>query len=199
MARKLTVRQPPYKMLVANLAGGSDPSRGESGNPVKIRQTFTYQHFAEIGGRGLDHGADPQGKTPGIATRLGLSTFTDPGIPVGATGEIVVDDNDFTAAAVLRLGSYELVSGEHWTPGGTTALSAVALAAAIDALPGFSAPVPGASTITVTGPPGVDGNGLLFEAVYTGSVVNFTLTPVDGSVPGTMSGAEPFIGPPAIT
>lgn len=309
MDRKLTARQPPYTLLVANLTGGSDPSKGEAGNPVKARETLTYQNFQEIGGRGYEEGpATPQGKTPGIGTRVGLSTFTTPDIPVGATGTILVADGDFTAAAVLRLGNFELVSGDDFaagpvqsigsatvvaipstatltlggqtltdagggrTPGsddydgtlgsvdliaadivaaindvangfvaiatavdgggGLINLTAVpagtlgdavtlvtsdagditvsgalftggvdsddatatSLAAAIDALPGFSAPVPGVATITVTGPTGPGGNNVLFEATYTGTILNYTLTPADGS----LGSGEPTIGPPAI-
>jgi len=39
MSRPLIV-QPPFKTLVSNLKGGSDPSKGASGNPVKSRVGF---------------------------------------------------------------------------------------------------------------------------------------------------------------
>ena len=36
---------PPFKILVANFSGGSDPSRGPSGNPVKLRTGFVLQQM----------------------------------------------------------------------------------------------------------------------------------------------------------
>lgn len=130
----------------------------------------------------------------------GAQTMTDDGVggflgasgnPAGSsidytTGEIVLDTtgNAPDAATAITI---------DYT-GTTTGDVAVNLAAAIDALPDFAAPVPGASTITVTGPAGPTGNELRLDAFYTGSVVNFTLTPADG----TFDGAEPFIGPPTI-
>jgi hypothetical protein len=37
---------PKFKILVANLAGGSDPSRGPSGNPEKLRTGFVLQQMS---------------------------------------------------------------------------------------------------------------------------------------------------------
>lgn len=43
----MNVSTPPkFKILVANLEGGSDPSRGPAGNPVKIRTGFVLQQIA---------------------------------------------------------------------------------------------------------------------------------------------------------
>ena len=36
---------PQFKILVANLAGSSDPSRGPAGNPVKLRTGFVLQQM----------------------------------------------------------------------------------------------------------------------------------------------------------
>ena len=190
---KLTTAQPRFTLLVANLRGGSDPSRGEIGNPVKQRIGFTQQLIPQIPREGY-HITDGDFKQPGIHTNQGLLTYTDSPVPVGGTATIVVVDNTFTIGTALWIGQFELLSNEDYLVGGTTALTAVALAAAIDALPGFTAPVPGASTITVTGPFGIDGNDTRLEAVFTGAVANFTLTPDDG----TFDGAEPTIGPPLI-
>jgi hypothetical protein len=194
MPRKLQTAQRPYTLLVANLAGGSDPSRGPSGNPVKIRTGFTYQHFPDVNRQVHERGPgveDP--KTPGIGTRMGHVDYTTSPVPVGSTCTIDIDDNDFTADATLHLGEFTITSNEDYTPGGTDALTAVALAAAIDGLPGFSAVAVGDS-VTVTGPPGPGGNNIRFEAEYRGSIANFILDPTDGS----FTGGEPTIGPPLI-
>lgn len=195
MPRKLQTAQPTFTLLVANLTGGSDPSKGVSGNPVKARTGLTYQHFPEIQRQGNDRSPtadDPL--TPGIGTRVGLVDYTTSPVPVGASATIVVADNNFSDAAHLSIGEFTLTSGEHFIVGGTTAITATNLAAAINRLPGFSAPTPGASTITVTGPAGPGGNAILLEAVYGGAIQNFTLTPDDGS----FGSAEPTIGPPDI-
>lgn len=191
MAR-LTTAPAKFTVLVANLRGSSDPSRGVSGNPVKLRTGFTKQVITEIA-RGSSRTQVDDPSTPGLHTKQGLLTCTVPGVPVGSVGVVTVADNDFTAAAVLTLGEYTITSNEDYTPGGTTALTAAALGVAINALPQFSAVVL-LSTITITGPAGPDGNDLVFDVTYSGSVENFTLNPATGF----LSGGEPVIGPPTI-
>ena len=189
MARLITA-QPKFKILVANIEGAGDPSRGPSGNPVKVRTGFEKQLLPEVGRVGAVT-RSPDYSTPGIHTYQGLLTYTTPLTPVGASGTVEVISNVFTADATLYLGEFTITSNDDYTPGGTTALTATALGAAIDALPGFSASVL-LSTITITGPFGPNGNDVLFEAIYTGSVQNFTLTPAEGF----LASGEPVIGPP---
>lgn len=80
MSRKITGAQKPFKMLVANLRQGSDPSKGTSGNPVKVRSSYESQMFPEIGGRGFQHQVR-DGSTPGTSYRKGLLTNTGAGNP----------------------------------------------------------------------------------------------------------------------
>jgi hypothetical protein len=94
----------------------------------------------------------------------------------------------------LVLGSHTLTSDDNFVVGGGTAATATNLGAAINALPGFSATVLG-SDVTISGPPGPDGNDIVFEAISGGDITNFTLSPTDGS----LQSAEPIIGPPQIT
>lgn len=189
MARLITA-PPKFKILVANLQGSGDPSQGL--NPTKIRTGFEQQVFSEIA-RGSTRSQVEDPSAPGLHSHQGLLTYTTSPIPVASSGTITVADNDFSDEATLNLGDYVLVSGEDYTPGGTTALTAAAIGAAIEALPEFSASVVG-STVTVSGPFGPTGNDLLFEALYRGSVQNFTLDPTDGY----FDGAEPTIGPPTL-
>ena len=67
------------------------------------------------------------------------------------------------------------------------------LAAAINALPGFTA-ASLASVITVSGPFGPTGNNVRLDAYYEGVVTNYTLNPANGY----FASAEPTIGPPTI-
>jgi len=188
-----------YDSLVANLAGGSDPSRGI--NPVKLRIKFRQQQIREIPFSGLGApldagvGVSQPNRGPGATNYVGLVSYpTASPLPVDATGTVLVADNDFTAKATLIIGSYKLVSGEDFVVGGGAAATATDLEAAINAIPGFSAVAAGA-TLTVTGPKGLAGTRAVLGAQYNGSVTNFTLTPDTGF----FGGAEPVIGPPEIT
>jgi hypothetical protein len=192
MSRKLITGQPSYTLLVANLKGGSDPSKGKAGNPVKARTGITYQHFPEVQRVSLERGFEEDPSTPGVDTLMGHVAYTADPVPVPGTTTITVADNDFSLPARLNVGGYILVSGEDFTVAGSTALTAVELAAAIDALPEFTAPVPGGAIITVTGPPGPGGNDIIIEATYDGVVQNLTL------VGTSFTSAEPTVGPPII-
>jgi len=113
--------------------------------------------------------------------------------PTQITCDIEVIDNDFTTGrADLKLDKYTVRSGLEWTPGGSLALSATALAAAIDNLPEFSASAIGA-VITVLGPTGP--HKLEFSVLYRGSKTNFTMTPNSGY----MTPGEPVMDGPEIT
>lgn len=182
MAKKLFITQRPVTILVPRLTGGSDPSRGI--NPKKASSTYTFQHIIEVPGKGQDLVGE------GSGTRMGM--LAGDVEPAQATVEIV--DNDFTKPAILTLGSYRIVSGTNWIPGGTDILSAEALATYINALPEYQATHNDTNTITITGPVGPTGNFIRFESTYEGDVANFTLTPSTGS----MGDAGPVIGPPEL-
>lgn len=116
MARLITA-QPKFKILVANIEGAGDPSRGI--NPVKVRTGFEKQNFPEIA-RGDTAGRVQDPSTPGIGTHQGLLDYTVPPVPVGVSGTLTVADGDFTSAASLYIGEYILVSNEDYTAGVAT-------------------------------------------------------------------------------
>ena len=188
---KLISAQNSYTLLIANINGAGDPSKGS--NPVKMRQVYHQQFFPEIG-RALGEASKVTSpSTPGLATRQGLVRYTTVPIPSSCIGAVTVVSNDFTDKATLYVGSYTVTSDVDFTPGGTTALTATALAAAIDALPQFSASAV-ANVVTVEGPFGLEGNLEKFDASYKGSIVNYSLDPDDGF----FAQAEPDIGPPEL-
>jgi hypothetical protein len=150
------------------------------------------QHFPDLGMM-APQSTEAEGR-PVVETHQGHVAYTVSPVPVGASATIVVANNTFASGTLLNLGDYTLEADADFVVGASTALTAVALAAAINALPGFSAPVPGASTITVTGPAGPTGNTLPLTAYYPTATANYTLTPADG----TFGSAEPTIGPPVI-
>lgn len=188
---QIRTAQAPNMVLVANLEGSGDPSQGL--NPTKIRTGFRKQGFPEIG-RAADPGGSSDALTPGMGTRQGFLSYTTSPLPVSASATVSVDDADFTSQATLLLGGFTVTSGDDFdaTPG-TADEFATRLAAAVDGLPGFAA-VAVANEVTVTGPPGLRGNDVLFDVRYAGTVANYTLSPTTGS----LQGGEPTLGPPEI-
>jgi hypothetical protein len=191
MPRKAITAQPTYTLLVGHLSGGSDPSRGVAGNPDVIRETITYQYFPELGARGHDSVLTDPKPAPGTDTKLGILD----GLPETALVSIEVIDNDFAAPATILLGSHKITSGIDYVVGGSLAATATAIAAAIDGLPGFEAAPPAGTSVSISGPPGPGGNEVVFDVLYDGAIENFTMNPPDGS----LTNAEPIIGPPIIT
>jgi len=171
MAQRGTKVNRPFSILVANLSGQFDGN----GKPIPTRMGFTQQ---------LVNNNPNQ-------LQMGLLT----GAPAPATATIVVIDNDFTTgAAKLTIGEFELESGIHYTPGGTLNATAIALAAAINNLPEYTAPIPGAATVDVSGPTGPDGGFIEFDVYYEGTKTNFTLAPTTGF----FDDGAPVVGSPII-
>lgn len=187
MSKKLFSAQAPVTMLVPRLTGGSDPSRGV--NPSKASETYTFQHTHEVPGRGEELTLRDPGHE-GVSTKMGLLT----GNPAQATGDVQITSNTFTDQATLYLGGYEIVSGVHWTVGGSIAASAANLASYINSLAEYSATDDGVDTVTITGPYGPDGNYIGFKAVFGGTVSNYSLSPSTG----TLDSAGPTFGPPTL-
>ena len=186
---KLQSPQGTFKILVANLQGGSDPSKGTAGNPVKIRTGFVQTLVPEVSRVGFV-GKIISPQNPGTTTYTGKLLYTVQDVPVAASATVLVASNDFSYAASLMVGPYTVTSGEDYTVGAGVNDTATALAAALNNLPGIDASAI-AATVTITGPFGPEGNDWTFSAVYRGSVQNFTLS----NTTGFLTGAEPTLGP----
>jgi hypothetical protein len=199
-----------YELLVANfsrptqsLITGSDTANMA---PTKTRTGFLFQTL-EVRGVATDHtnATYVPARSVVVHTRLGILD------PFGGTppprGTVTVASDTFAGtSASLFLGQFELVSGRDFATGGGVAVTATNLAAAINALPGYSAGAVGA-VVTVNGPQGQD--GLRFDATYRGGDLNFTFTyiaedgvlsqgigqgPIDPATvlpPGTPNGVAP--------
>lgn len=106
-------------------------------------------------------------------------------VSVGAAGNAVgTTSNDGTVTA----GAATLVGGID--AGDNTAIN---IAAAIDGVGGYATSAVGA-VVTVTAPPGPNGDGTFVDVDYTGTVRNFTVAPNNWY----MTGGQPYIGPPDI-
>lgn len=193
MSRKITGAQKPFKMLVANLRQGSDPSKGSSGNPVKVRSSYQNQFFPELGGRGFQE--QPRShKTPGTATRQGLLTYTVPSTPVAPTFSV-----EFDAAIVkpTQIGNTRIIIGDATIipemdftvvaadPNTTATNFGVFIASAF----GWAGVTAGPK-ITVQLPSGLDYNNMLLSV--TGPDSGFYIVE---PVLGYPISGEPYIGP----
>ncbi len=185
MSGKTIGAQRPFKMLVPALQGSTDPSKGPSGNPVYKWKTFEQQVLVEKPG---SNRVVQSGKTPGLGNRAGILLTGSP--PSPATGTIEVVGNTFVGPTSILLGAYTLTSGTDFQIGALDVNTAANLAAAIDALPEFSASVLG-TVVTVSGNvPEIT----LFDA--SGACpYNFALTPDNG----TLTGGDPHVGPPNLS
>lgn len=178
--------QPRFKILVANL---SAPTSAKGVPAPKLRAGFQMSMVPLLG--------RPQGMLGGtMATLRTVSgTYFDAsaGIPVRPTAALEVVSNTFAGnSALLAVGPFTLVSHVHFVPGGGVAATATALAAAISALPGYTA-TPAGAVVTVQGPRGALGIQVQFSAKYTGGEANYRFT--WPSVPGELGyTSTPLVG-----
>lgn len=172
-----TAAQPQFQILVANfsrpypsLITGADP---DNQSYTRTRTGFVFQHLQNLG-----FSTDLTNATGSPARSVVTSTTNGRLDPFGGTppptGSLEVTSDVFSGtSASLFVGPFELVSGRDFATGGGVNVTATALAAAIDALPGYSAAAVGA-VVTVDGPTGQV--GLRFSAKYRGGEQNFTFT-----------------------
>jgi len=180
--------QKPFKMLVANLKHGSDPSKGESGNPQIIRKTYTTQNFIEVAGKGIPkEGKD--GKTPGTGVRMGHLVQGN----VAPTFTVVVNSAVGTISTTqpteLIMGDYVIVSHVDFVVvNGDVNTTATNLATTIGTDTPFTAIAIG-DTVTVSLPTGLEYNSM-YTKVTGPNAGDYTMSQV---VEG-----EPYIGPAII-
>lgn len=173
---------PAFEMLVRTYPTGTIPDASPPLLPAPLRNTVTSGpvHFdrsaqLQIGRFGVDP-AGPPPITP-------------------ATGQITVANNDFsTGRAFILLGDFKLISNIDFIPGANVNATAVAIAAAVSNLPGYTG-TPAGAVVQIdylTGP----SDQITLGVRHYGSVVNFTpLVPATGE----MAVGWPRIGPPLLT
>lgn len=192
MSRLITAQSTP-NVLVANIDGAGDPSRGI--NPVKVRTGFARQNLPEVSRIGgvytnvFEYGRTFDRRSPGTHTLQGKLT----GSYVRASATVTVVSNVFTAAATLYVGDYTFTSGVDYAVGGGVNATATNIASAIDGVGGYAAVAVG-PVITVTSPVGPNGDNTYIDVAYTGTVQNFTVVPNNWY----MTGGQPYVGPPDI-
>ena len=172
-----TAAQPSYELLVANfsrptqsLIEGSDTSHMA---PTKTRTGFVFQHIQNLG-FSTDHVSSTYGPGRSLITKTTNATMQPLSPSALPSGSMTVVSDTFAGhSASLFVGPFELVSNRDFTTGGGVAATGASIAAAIDALPGYTA-TPAGPTVSVTGPAGQV--GLRFEASYRGGALNFSFT-----------------------
>lgn len=136
---------------------GTDPSRNNKAfnQPTPKRQTASMTWVYRGPGRAFN------GRLAGAAT--------------GASAQITCTvANVEPGKQIIRVGDYELRPGVDFAVGVTDAALATNLAAAIDRLPGFDAPAPGANIVTVTTSQGT-ASDVRFEVIETSAASAFAV------------------------
>ena len=157
---------------------GSDPSLSNKlqGQPAPTRQTFTFSWVNRGNGGGL------------------VSLMQ--GAPAPATGAITCTQaNVVPGSHVIRVGIFELRPGVDFAVGGSDNVLADNLAAAIDALPGFSAPNPAANVVAISTTSG-HGDDNRLEVVEWGAASGFTLGALNQT--NVMNRGTPAPGAPLV-
>jgi hypothetical protein len=173
---------PAFTVLVGHHAYGSDPSHN---NPIYqappvLRRAVTFQAI-DTNGNGAVHATHVNGLLAGAKAPK--------------TADFTVADNDFTTGPViLTLGKYTLTSMVDYAIAGSAALTAIEIAAAIDALPGFTASAVGVIVSVLYGLAPAD--EVDFSVLHLGTIANFTLLTPDS---GVMGNGAPAITAPALT
>jgi len=173
---------PAFRMLVRTYPSGTDPSASPPVLPTPLRNTVMSGPIHFNGNAQIQIGrfeVDPGGPPP-IAPEF---------------GRVVVDNNDFsTGRAVILLGNYKLISNIDFIPGAGVNATAVALAAAINNLPGYiGTPIGAAVQIDYHSGPS---DQITWGVRHYGSITNFT--PVIPAT-GEMAVGWPRVGPPLLT
>lgn len=157
---------------------GTDPSKTNKllGQPKPLRQTFTFSWIRKGNGSG----------------QVGRMT----GAPAAATATITCTQANVTPGThVIRVGAYELRPAVDFAVGAGDNALADNLAAAIDALPGFSSPNPAANVLVISTTNG-HGDDTRIEVVEWGAASAFALTSTDRE--GYMDSGAPSPGAPVL-
>ena len=169
---------PSFTMHAPVHPHGTDPSLSNKlqGQPAPLRQTFAFSWVRAGNGAG----------------QIGRMT----GAPAGATALITCTQANVTPGThVIRVGGYELRPAVDFAVGGSDNALADNLAAAISALPGFSAPNPAANVVTVSSTFG-NGDDNRIEVREWGAASAFALTATDHT--GYMNRGAPAPAAPLI-
>jgi len=160
---------------------GTDPSQTSKakGQPAPIRETVTQSWVKRGNGSGL----------VGRMFNEGLTT-------VAADAEIVVTQANVTPGThIIKVGPYELRPAVDFVVGGNDIALAANLAAAIAALPGYTATSDGVDTVTIETTTG-HGNQHRIEVVEWGAASAFALAATE--ITGFMDAGDPFPYPPVL-
>jgi hypothetical protein len=169
----------PFTCLVGNFPYGSYPDHNMPiyQNPPPNRQAITHQ-ILTIG----DKRTSAQNYVALLAGAISPKVAS-----------LTVANDDFTTGTtVITLGDFTLTSDIDYVTGGGAAVTAANLAAAITALPGFTATVPAGAQVDIEygyGP----ANQVDFNILYNGTITNFTPVTPDT---GLMDNGGPNFAPP---
>jgi len=181
MHRRVTAPS-PFEVLVGTYPHHTEPDRSPPLQPAHTRTAVLYGPIHTDGNAHLQNGL--------LARNLLVPTDIFPSL-----GTLQVANNDFTTGrAVIVLGNFRLISNIDFITGGAPALTAIAIAAAIERLPGYDAVAVGPGVVIgyTAGP----ADEIDFKVEHYGTITNFTpLVPADGQ----LAQGSPDIEPPRLT
>jgi len=172
----------PFEVLVGTYPHHTEPDRSPPVQPAHTRTAVLYGPIHKDGNAQIQNGL--MDRNPLAPTDI-----------FPAVGQLLVANNDFTTGrAVIVLGNFRLISNIDFIPGGAAALTAAAIAAAIDRLPGYDGVAVGPGVVIgyTAGP----ADEIDFKVEHYGTITNFTmLNPADG----LLASGSPDIEPPLLT
>lgn len=165
-----------FRTLIGVYPYGTDQSSSDTFNqPNALRETMTIG-VVQSGGKTIPEQMQLNGHT--VAAQ---------------TGTITVANNTFTDLAEIILGGYRLLANVDFVPGVGVNDTAIALAATINQLSGFSATSNAA--LVLVSYEGGSASDVDFRAMHYGAVTNFTLNPTSG----LLTKGSPQVSAPIIT
>lgn len=171
----------PFEILVGTYPHHTEPDRSPPVQPAHTRTAVLYGPIHKDGNAQIQNGL--MARNPASLTDI-----------FPALGQLTVVDNDFTTGrAVIALGNFRLISNIDFIPGAGAPQTALAIAAAIDRLPGYDGAVVGPAVVVgyLSGP----ADEITFKVEHYGANTNFTVMPTTGQ----MMVGSPDIEPPLLT
>jgi hypothetical protein len=166
LPKKLVGAQAAFSVLAPALRGGSDPSRGPSGNPDPKRRGIRQQHFVEVPGKPDVGIVGPE--TPGRRTRIGHLDWTTPPVPMRASGTVGVSSLAFAGETFLRFGPYQ-ISTFDFPPSGASVQATASLL--VTASPATATLTIGGQALTPAGGPRTPGANDYDETLATPALI----------------------------
>ena len=183
---KVTTLGPAFTTITGTIQYGGEPEQNRNAPP--LRQTHTWQNVRR------EEGGDHQNSVD-VSINLISGTYLEQTCSFEVNNAAA---GAFAFPVIIYLGDFTIENGIDYAPViGDAGATAIAIAAAIDALPGFNAVAAGVVVnVTYEQPMG----RVLFEIEHQ-TILGMVNNELDTLIPadGFMAQNSPVIGPPVVT